>query len=253
MIVGLLLIIFSKWWGFISYIYPPHIVSILLVAVMANTSSIDADIACVEAEIARILEEYKKTLTFNQSLLLLNTFKLPNSNYVIECGLCPPRNFSVAIILRKNESEMQFNSLEWGTLIEELQKLYTSFLTTKSIDVNLQPPIFIGDVTTMKPMLQGDVKEVMLMQRLSSLYLSDSDISELLKIDISLVSHRIKLLSNLNFSYYFHNILHSLKEISNNSSMSFAEILNIYCESTNNTLLSNALREYIYFYKEDIF
>lgn len=210
-----------------------------------NTSS-------VEAEIAKILDEYKRTTTFNRTLLLVNTFTLPNSNYVIECGLYPSRNFQPAIILRQHTSEMLFNNLEWIKLIEELQKLYTGFLTSEVTDANLHPPISIGDFTTMKTMLQGGVKEVMLMQQLTSLYLSDTDISELLKINLSLLYYRLKMLSNLNFSYYYHNLLHSLKEFVNDSTMTIIEVLNIFCESTDNNLLSNALREYIYFYNEDI-
>lgn len=213
---------------------------------MANIDATD-----VENEIARILSEYEKTLTFNRTLLLLNTFKIPNSNYVIECGLCPTRNFSPTLILKQHDVEMIFNTFEWSKLMDELQKLYT-----EQIDLNLCSPISIGD-TTIRKMLQGNVTELMLMQRLTSLYLSDSDINELLKIDIALVSHRIAMLGTLNFSYYYHHVLHSLKECfnynsSSNPNMSIVEILNVFCESTDNSLLSNALREYIYFYKEDI-
>lgn len=46
---------------------------------------------------------------------------------------------------------------------------------------------------TIKKMLQGDAKEILLMQRLISLYLSHSNISELLKIDVAFVSHRVTM------------------------------------------------------------
>lgn len=216
---------------------------------MANEN---IDTTEVDNEIARILSEYEKTLTFNNTLLLMNTIKIPNSSYVIECGLCPTRNFSPALILKQHDFEMIFSTSEWSKLIEELHKIYTN---TEEID--LRSTISIGDFTTIRKMLQGNVTELILMQRLTSLYLSDSDISELLKINIALLSHRVAMLGTLNFSYYYHNVLYSLKECfnynsSSNPNMSIVEILNVFCESTDNSLLSNALREYIYFYKEDI-
>lgn len=96
---------------------------------------------------------------------------------MIECGFCPIRNLSQAIILRQYETEMLFHNLEWINLIEELQKLYIIFLTTEAIDANLHPPVYIGDFITIKTMLLSDVKEIMLMQCLTGLYLSDSNIN----------------------------------------------------------------------------
>lgn len=214
-----------------------------------------ADILDADSEIERILSEYEKTLKFNSSLLLLNGFKLTNSSYRIECGLSPARNFLPAIIIRQNDDEMIFNTIEWAQLIEELQKLYSSFLTAEESEMSR--PISIGDTTTINKVICGNEKQLKFMQRLNSFYLSAKDINELLKIDLALVSHRVEMLINLNFSYYYYNVLHSLKECFNYSSTSspsltIVEILNVFCESTDNSLLSNALREYLYFYKEDI-
>lgn len=72
-------------------------------------------------------------------------------------------------------------------------------------DVNLYSSISIGNFTTIKKMLQDDVKELKLRQQFISMCLSDSDISVLLKIDLALVSHRVTMLVSLNFSFYYHN------------------------------------------------
>lgn len=222
---------------------------------MASNTCDDIDI---DIEIDRILSEYEKTVKASRSLLLTSKFKLPNSRCVVECGLSPVRNFSPTILLRKQDVEMIFSTLEWSQLVNELRKLYNSFLTSIEIDNSDHSAIPIGDFTTIDKVSQANGKQLMLMQRLTSLYLSDSDINELLKIDSALVSYRITMLNNLNFSYYYHNVLHFLKQCFNyNSSskfnnMTIVEILNVFCESTGNSLLSNTLREYIYFHKDDI-
>lgn len=67
------------------------------------------------------------------------------------------------------------------------------------------------------------------MQRLTSRYLNDSDINELWKIDSALVSYIIKTLTNLNFRYYYHNLLNFLKQCFlyyNLNNMTIVEILN---------------------------
>lgn len=202
----------------------------------------------VDRILSEYLSEYEKSLKFNRSLLLLNTFKLTNSSYVIECGLSPARNFLPAIILRQYQDEMIFNNLEWSQLMDKMQK----FLASEEVDINAS----IGNTTISK--VNHDAENQMkFIQRLTCFYLSHKDIQELVKIDLSLVSYRVAMLSNLNFSYYYYNVVHSLKECFNYNttvthSMNIVEILNVFCESTDNSLISNALREYVYFYKEDI-
>lgn len=112
-----------------------------------------------------------RPLTFNRTLLLLN---FQNSSYVIVCCLCPTRNFSPAIMLRKHYTEMMFNSLEWAKLIEGHHEYVLPKRRAECVLTN-----FFGDFTIIEKMLQSDVKELMLMQQLTSFYLIVIDISKL--------------------------------------------------------------------------
>lgn len=58
--------------------------------------------------------------------------------------------------------------------------------------------------------------------------------------------YSVVMLNNLNFSLYYNN------DYNNDNSMEIVDILNVFYEYTDSSLVLYAFKEYLYFYKDDI-
>lgn len=200
-------------------------------------------------ELDRVLEQYEEAAKSEQYYLLQFSFHLPHSYYTIECGLSPARSFSPVIRLQVSAQKITFTSYEWTTFIGVLEKLQEEFFKNPSTDADSYP-ITCGDfrnITLTRFIYDNDIKQVMVMKQLSWLYLSENDVKQILDINSSLISHRLTLLENLNFCMYYYDVLNSIR-LMNSDDVSIIELFYNYCNSENNILLANALRDYIYYY-----
>lgn len=203
------------------------------------------------AELDRVLEQYEEAAKNERYYLLQFSFHLPRSYYTIECGLSPARSFSPVVRLQVHAHSITFTSYEWSEFIIMLEKLHDDFFNGAN-DVDSYP-IACGDfpnITVSRLIYDNKVKEVMVMKQLSWIYLSEDTVKQILDIHLPLISHRLSLLENLNFCMYYYDVLNSVRLMDSN--VSVIELLQNYCNSEKNILLANALRDYIFYFKEEI-
>lgn len=207
-------------------------------------------------ELDRVLQRYEEAARRERFYLLQFSFQLKNSPFTIDCGLSPARSFCPIIRLRMQTSEITFNSYEWSEFVNALKTLQDEFFKKSNVELEIDDylPFFCDgfqSISMSKVVYDGNVKQVMVMKHLSMLYLDENDAEEIL--NIPLISHRLSLLEELNFCLYYYNTLNTLRQtIINSKNVSIIELLNSFCNSEGNTLLSNALRDYVYYYKDSI-
>lgn len=207
-------------------------------------------------ELDRVLQKYEEAARREQFYLLQFSFQLKNSPFTIDCGLSPARSFCPIIRLRMQTSEITFNSYEWVEFVSALKTLQDEFFKKSHVEpvIGEYLPFFCDDfqsISMSKLVYDGNVKQVMVMKHLSILYLNENDVEEIL--NIPLISHRVTLLEELDFCLYYFNTLNTLRQtIIKSKNVSIIELLNSFCILEGNTLLSNALRDYVYYYKDNI-
>lgn len=209
------------------------------------------------AEIDRMLQRYEEAAKTEQFYLLQFSFVITNSHYTIDCGLSPARSFCPIIRLRTQSTRITFSSYEWTEFVKMLRKLSVEFFknSAEANDVDYLP-FFCGDlpfVTMSKIVYEDNVKQVMVMKQLSTLYLSEDEVEQILNIDSNLISHRMTLLENLNFCMYYFDALNTIRQTNNLENAPITDLLCCFCDSEGSTLLSNALRDYIYYYGDSVF
>lgn len=205
-------------------------------------------------ELDRVLEQYEEAAKSEQFYLLQFSFPLKNSPYTIDCGLSPARNFCPIIRLRMSSAKITFNSYQWTDFVNALRKTQDEFFNNYNMEEKDYLPFFCDDLQSIslnKLVYDGEAKQVMVMKDLSVLYLDEHDVKEIL--NLPLISHRLALLEELNFCLYYFDVLNSLRQAINSTNCnSIIELLNWFCNSEGNTLLSNALRDYVFYYKDNI-
>lgn len=221
-----------------------------------NTNESSFDSEEYSAELDRLLEQYEQAAKNEQYHLLQFSFHLVNSDYVIECGLSPARSFSPVVKLQMQTNKIIFIATEWYEFINILMKLQNEFFKN-NCDKHDCIPIACGDfpnITISKLIYDGNVKQVMVMKQLSWLYLSEEDVEQIVKINQPLISFRLTLLEKLNFCLYYYNILSNIRKIDlkNFKDVSVIDLLHSFCNSESNILLANALKDYIFYYKDTI-
>lgn len=205
-------------------------------------------------ELDRVLQRYEEAAKNEQFYLLQFSFLLKNSPYTIDCGLSPGRSFSPVVRIRMQSAEITFSSYEWVDFLEALRKIQQEFFNNCNLTEADILPFYCDDshrISLSKLIYDENVKQVMVMKYFSQLYLDENDVQEML--DLPLISHRLTLLEELNFCLYYYNVLNTVrKSINSTNCFSIIEHLTCYCNFECNTLLANALRDYIYYYKTSI-
>lgn len=196
---------------------------------------------------------------FSENYLLHSTFKLKNSKYVVGCGLSPARSFSSVITLNSNEGHnMNFSTYEWTQIIDAFKLMQREFFQVPNTNSNINdftPPIQCGEFISVCKLVYGEnVKQLMLMKDIHHAYLNQEDVDEILKIDISILAHYNNLLNNLNFCMYYYNVIEIIKNwlSKNKTTLSIDEIIYGFCETSNDSLLCNAMKQFLYYYKDKI-
>lgn len=204
------------------------------------------------SELNRILERYEKAANEEQFYLLQFSFQLTNSYYTIDCGLSTALDFSSIVRLRTESTKITFDYYQWSQFIFKLRSLQDAFFKNSM----QQFPNHFGDSEdhiTVNPIIYEDhVKQLMVMKHFTVLYLSESDVEQILNLELSIISHRLSLLENLNFCMYYHDALNTIQQtIPENTSI--IELLKCFCDSEGScSLAANALRDYIYYYNDKI-
>lgn len=207
-------------------------------------------------QIDKILDMYETAAKNEKYYLFQSVFPVQKSSLELQCGLSPARTFSSVIILRNQSQQISFSTYEWADIMDILRCLQKEFFVPTYVDDGLAAPLQCGDfVHISRVIYEGDVKQVMIMKHLRVLYLEDHEVSEILKMDLALLTPQINLLEDLHFSEYYANVLEIVRNwlISNKTILSIDEILYAFSETTsNNSMLGNALKQYLFYYKEKI-
>lgn len=223
---------------------------------MISMSDSDCD---YDKELNEILARYEEAAS-KETIYLLHTVFPLSTNYIqIQCGLSPARCFCPAVIIQHNFKPIRisFSTFEWSTFIELLRHLQIKFFAT-SIEGHRDEyePVThpCGDYITISQLIYEDMKMLSIFRHGITVDLFEQDVNELLKMDKSLLSQRITMLDSLNFCEYYYSVLDMISNWlkSNKISSNVEEIILGFCEISNGTLLSNALCEYLYFYKNSV-
>lgn len=205
-----------------------------------------------------IIEKYEEAARWEQNYLLNSAFPL-NDYIQIQCGLSPARSFSAAIIMRNyvTGSKISFSTYEWHTLLDLLQRLKTDFFQApiQGWPDEYDPVTHCcGDYATVTQLVYEDTKRLHITKYNIYIELFLFEVDELLKLDTCVLSHRISMLNSLEFCVYYYHVLAIISDWINSHkiSLNFEEIINSFCDVSNDSILSNALREYLYFYKTNV-
>lgn len=211
----------------------------------------------LEEEIDRLLDRYEDAAKQEKHFLLLSRFKLFNTDYEVQCGISPARTFSPVVIIKHQLTEIVCSTYEWYELITTLQYAQTSFFPVPGFQVAIDSaPLYCGNGDYMKveKILYEGVKQLRLTKHLFVLYLLESDVEELLTINTALISNHINMLDELNFCMYYYNILDTVREwLANHKTiLTVPEILKVICKASADCMLSRALSEYMFYYKDKL-
>lgn len=203
-------------------------------------------------ELDRILEKYEMAAKDEHYYLLHSTF--PAGSYLVGCGLSPARTFSSAIMLYQENKpkKISFATFEWATFIDLLQ--HNTFFNEHQCEDAYESVKFpCGDFCILTQLVFNDTKYLEVRKHGISFYLTYNDVLQILHIDRSLISHRLSMLDSLNFCVYYKNVLETVKTfVNDNTTLSKLELMYAICDVSTDSMLTNALREYLFYYKINV-
>lgn len=206
-------------------------------------------------ELDNILQRYEIAAREEQYYLLQSVFKLPNSNYELQCGLSPARTFTPIILITRGACQITCSTYEWLDLINILKDIQTSFFHPScQPDETFLLPIQCSDVISISRIINREnTKLVSIHQYFHSLDLTEKDVGEILDMAMSSVLRsQVKFLEDLNFCMFYENVLKIVKTIDKNI-VSLQEILYAFSEAFSyNSVYGNALKQYLYYYKHKV-
>lgn len=206
------------------------------------------------SQIDKILEQYENAANDEKYYLLQSSFEVMNSHCELRVGISPARSFSPIIILKSQVQKIVLSTYEWMDLIEVLTQIQKDFFTDDyELKESNNPPIRCGDFLHVSKLMYEDTKQVMVMKHLYAVYLSDYEVNEILKMDLALIRTQLNLLKDIEFCKYYYNMLNIVRKwfATNKTVLSAYEILCSFCECSN-SLCSNALKQYLFYYKDSI-
>lgn len=207
------------------------------------------------AEVDRALNMFEAMSKDEKYFLLKSSFKVPKTTFELGCGLSPARSFSPVIILKQTNQQLIFSTYEWAEMMDVFHDLLTDFFSCQDTrNGEVHPPIKCGEFVHISKLIYDEnIKQLMVMKHLRVLYLMQEDVMEIIRMDSGLLSAQVNFLEDLNFCMYFHNVLDNIRNMLPSTKLSVLELLdNVSKCTSHNVLHGNALREYLYFYKEKI-
>lgn len=213
-----------------------------------------------ERELDRILEAYENAAMLEYNYLLYTKFLL--GTYEIGCGLSPARSFCPAITLSQcyKPIKLSFATFEWTTFIDLLCERMENFFNKplSCCPDEYDPVIFpCGDFTKVTQLVYDGSKVLEVSRHDVSLLFTEEDVQQIIQVDTSLIKHRIYMLEQENFYSYYRSVTDLIKSWININDPAYISLNAIdlfygFCDASNVSLLSNALREYIFFYKNNV-
>lgn len=203
-----------------------------------------------------ILESYERAAKSEQFLLLSFIYPL-TQDYQLQSGISPARGFSpaIGIIQRRTQNQIIFSTFEWSDFMKTISEMQHSFFKCKHSDEDRpRPPVSCGDFLHVSQLVYEGVKQLMVMKNLTAIYLSELDVDTLININNLLVAQQIQFLDNFNFCSYYFNALSTLTELisTHKTILSIEELLEAFCKSSDDSLYTLALRQYLYYFKGKI-
>lgn len=206
-----------------------------------------------EHDLDQVLQKYETAAQYENYYLLHTTF--PAGAFEIGCGLSPARTFSPAVILRqpyKTES-ISFGHYEWMDLLEML-KLRNDDFFNEPLNANIvlddyEPVTYsCGMFCTVTKLIFDDTKFIEIRKHGMWFCLTQDDVMNILEVT-DLVTRWIGMLEQLDFMDYYIKVLDIIRPffISNND-LWYVKLQNLL-DLSNNVMLSNGLREYLFYYK----
>uniref|UniRef100_A0A6P7H124 Uncharacterized protein LOC114344790 isoform X1 n=1 Tax=Diabrotica virgifera virgifera TaxID=50390 RepID=A0A6P7H124_DIAVI len=210
-----------------------------------------------DAELDRVLEKYEEAAKDEPYYLLEPTY--PIGCFHIKIGLSPARQFSPSIILYQHGkfTRISLNTFEWTTLIEMFIQIMEEFfippLPTCSDEYD---PIEFecGDFCKLRQLVMENVKFLTIEKSVIEYYLCEDDVSQILRANIDLVSQRVSLLDKLQFFSYYRNVVYFIQQNCHKSNSLYSRLhaLTAFCGIFPDTLLSQALNEYVWYYSNKV-
>lgn len=202
--------------------------------------------------IDKVLEMYEEAAKNEQYYLLHTKYPVINSALDIQCAISPARTFSPVVILQNGAAKIVLSIFEWQDMLVTLKLMQSNFFESSAPPNTVAAPVSCGEFLHLSQITHDDVKQVMIMRHLTSLYLYYSDVIELLKME-QLITCKINLLGKVDFCKYYFNVLEEIcswKHLI--CTQPIEKLLASFCHD-NSSMLSTALREYIFYYKDKIF
>ena len=111
-----------------------------------------------------------------------------------------------------------------------------------------------GDITKVTQMsFEDNVKVLEISKHDVTFYLCEEDVLALIDANFKLIKHEMRILEGLNFHTFYYNIINIINSMPNAPvlKLELIELLYGSCRD-GNVLLLKALREYMYFYKDNV-
>lgn len=210
-------------------------------------------------DLNEILNKYEEAAQLENHYLLHSIFLA--GGFQIGCGISPARTFSPVIILTQPYKlyKISFGLYEWNTFTEMINQKLTSFFNEPldqypdEYDTVTFP---CGDFCKITQVVYDSTKFLEVCKHNVNFYLAEEDAISILDVNTQLLSHRINMLTNLNFCEYYYYIIDLVKSyFKDNNNYNYLNALKLlygFCDGSGNSMLSNSLREYMYYYKNDV-
>lgn len=192
--------------------------------------------------------------------LLCSVYKLENFSFRIECGISGARSFEPAIklVTEVDDTNISFDETEWYIFTTHLRAFINqTFKTTDEME-----KYFINLASSEQVKLQGCnimgnkvLKVTSLAQpALTSFYLSEQLIEEVLRLNALLVRRKVETLHRLNFLTFYNNFIGMVRKLvfQSNYELSAETVASAFCDILTDSVESYCMRECYFYYKTQV-
>lgn len=188
--------------------------------------------------------------------ILCSHYSILDSPFQIQCGMSFIRTLEPAVRLvnTQEKTSISFSQYEWNDLISKLSQLKSHYF--KKDDQEGQAEISINSdegVKITKSKIMG-IKVLKLFTDRAVLYLKETVVNKILRLNETLITNKILMLYNFDFPEFYGSFTAMLKRVSDHlvGQVDKSTILNAFCNSLDNSLESYCIKECVVYYNNEI-